>query len=167
MVQRLGIAQALLSNPQLIVLDEPTSGLDPAGRKEVRDLISSLKAAGKTVFLSSHILSEAEQICDRAIIIDRGQMVRAGTMDELLGSGDRVEILANQLPEQMEPAFLEWGAAIERGPHGVRIAIETTRKRQVAEMLWAADCDVMSITPMRSSLEELFLKLVGSGGGPA
>jgi ABC-2 type transport system ATP-binding protein len=166
MVQRLGIAQALLSNPQLIVLDEPTSGLDPAGRKEVRDLISSLKAAGKTVFLSSHILSEVEQICDRAIIIDRGQMVRAGTMDELLGSSDRVEILANQLPEQMEPAFLEWGATIERGPHGVRIAIETTRKREVAEMLWAADCDVISITPMRSSLEELFLKLVG-GGAPA
>jgi hypothetical protein len=67
----------------------------------------------------------------------------------------------------MEPAFLEWGATIERGPHGVRIAIETTRKRQVAEMLWAADCDVISITPMRSSLEELFLKLVGGGGAPA
>jgi ABC-2 type transport system ATP-binding protein len=166
MVQRLGIAQALLSNPQLIVLDEPTSGLDPAGRKEVRDLISSLKAAGKTVFLSSHILSEVEQICDRAIIIDRGQMVRAGTMDELLGAGDRVEILANQLPEQMEPVFLEWGATIERGPHGVRIAIDTAHKRQVAETLWAADCDVFSITPMRSSLEELFLKLVG-GGEPA
>jgi ABC-2 type transport system ATP-binding protein len=167
MVQRLGIAQALLSNPQLIVLDEPTSGLDPAGRKEVRDLISSLKAAGKTVFLSSHILSEVEQICDRAIIIDRGQMVRAGTMDELLGSGDRVEILANQLPEQMEPVFLEWGAGIEREAHGVRIAIDTAHKRQVAETLWAAGCDVISITPMRSSLEELFLKLVGSGGGPA
>jgi ABC-2 type transport system ATP-binding protein len=167
MVQRLGIAQALLSNPQLIVLDEPTSGLDPAGRKEVRDLISSLKAAGKTVFLSSHILSEVEQICDRAIIIDRGHMVRAGTMDELLGSGGRVEILANQLPEQMELAFLEWGATIERGAHRVRIAIDTARKRQVTETLWAADCDVISITPMRSSLEELFLKLVGSGGGPA
>jgi len=167
MVQRLGIAQALLSSPQLIVLDEPTSGLDPAGRKEVRDLISALKAAGKTVFLSSHILSEVEQICDRAIIIDRGKMVRSGTMDELLGSGDRVEILANQLPEQMEPPLLEWGAAIEREAQGVRIAIDTARKREVAEMLWAAGCDVISIAPMRSSLEELFLKLVGSGGGPA
>jgi ABC-2 type transport system ATP-binding protein len=166
MVQRLGIAQALLSSPQLIVLDEPTSGLDPAGRKEVRDLISSLKAAGKTVFLSSHILSEVEQICDRAIIIDRGRMVRAGTMDELLGSSDRVEILASQLPEQMEPVFLEWGATVERGPHGVRIAIDVIRKREVAEMLWAAGSDVISITPMRSSLEELFLKLVG-GGEPA
>lgn len=167
MVQRLGIAQALLSNPRVIVLDEPTSGLDPAGRKEVRDLISSLKAAGKTVFLSSHILSEVEQICDRAIIIDRGRMVRAGTMDELLGSGDRVEILATQFPEQMEPLLLEWGATVGRGPHGVRIAIDLTRKREAAEMLWAAGCDVISITPIRSSLEELFLKLVGSGGGPA
>src|SRR5271168_2592140 len=69
MVQRLGIAQALLSDPQLIVLDEPTSGLDPTGRKEVRDTIHSLKAAGKTIFLSSHILSEVEQICDRVIIV--------------------------------------------------------------------------------------------------
>ena len=78
MVQRLGIAQALLSDPQLLVLDEPTSGLDPAGRKEVCDLILSLKAAGKTIFLSSHLLAEVEQTCDRVIIIDRGRVVRGG-----------------------------------------------------------------------------------------
>jgi ABC-2 type transport system ATP-binding protein len=84
MVQRLGIAQSLLNDPELLVLDEPTSGLDPAGRKEVRDLILALKAEGKTIFLSSHILSEAEQICDRVIIINRGRLVRAGGMQEML-----------------------------------------------------------------------------------
>ena len=166
MVQRLGIAQAMLGNPQLLLLDEPTSGLDPAGRKEVRDLIASLKAEGKTIFLSSHILSEVEQICDRVIIVDRGRLVRSGTMDELLGSGDRVEIVVDQLPEQILPTLAEWGAAMDRGTHGVKIAVDTARKRELTETLWAAGCDVISITPVRSSLEELFLKLVGSGGGP-
>ena len=98
MVQRLGMAQALLSDPQVLILDEPTSGLDPAGRKEVRDLILSLKAVGKTIFLSSHLLAEVEQTCDRVIIIDRGRVVRAGRLDELLGRDDRVEIVVDHLP---------------------------------------------------------------------
>ncbi len=166
MVQRLGIAQAMLGNPQLLVLDEPTSGLDPAGRKEVRDLMSSLKAEGKTIFLSSHLLSEVEQICDRVVIVDRGRLVRSGTMEELLGSSDRVEIVIDQLPHPTLPALEECGAAIERGAHGVKITVNTMRKRELAEALWAAGCDVISITPVRSSLEELFLKLVGNGGGP-
>jgi len=149
------------------VLDEPTSGLDPAGRKEVRDLIVSLKATGKTVFLSSHILSEVEQICDRVIIIDRGRLVRAGTLDELLGPSDSVEVVADRLAEEMEPVLAEWGAAVERRARGVRIVTTAARKRELAEMLWAADCDVVSITPQRSSLEQLFLKLVGGNNEEA
>jgi ABC-2 type transport system ATP-binding protein len=98
MVQRLGIAQALLGNPELLVLDEPTSGLDPAGRKEVRDLILALKGEGKTIFLSSHILSEAEQVCDRVIIINRGRLVRAGEMQEMLAESNRVEIVLTPMP---------------------------------------------------------------------
>jgi len=166
MVQRLGIAQALLSDPQLLVMDEPTSGLDPAGRKEVRDLISSLKAAGKTIFLSSHILSEVEQICDRVIIIDRGKLVRAGSMEELPGAGDRVEIIADRLPQELDPVLAEWGAVIERGPHGVKIALSAARKRELAERLWASGCDVISITPLKSSLEDLYLNLTAAGGSP-
>jgi ABC-2 type transport system ATP-binding protein len=167
MVQRLGIAQALLGDPQLLVMDEPTSGLDPAGRKEVRDLILALKAEGKTIFLSSHILSEVEQICDRVIIIDRGRLVRAGTMNELLGAGDSVEIVVDRLPEDMEPIVTAWQGSIDRGAHGVRITISAVRKRELTEKLWAAGCDVISFTPVRSSLEELFLKLVSDGGEPA
>ncbi|HTT33228.1 MAG TPA: ABC transporter ATP-binding protein [Methylomirabilota bacterium] len=163
MVQRLGIAQALLSDPQLLVLDEPTSGLDPAGRKEVKDLIHSLKEQGKTIFLSSHILSEVEQICDRAIIIDKGRLVRTGSLNELLGAGDQVEILADQLPPELEPLLSEWGATIERGPNDVRITLPAARKRELAEKLWAAGCDVVSMVPVRSSLEDLYMKLVASG----
>src|ERR1700733_66797 len=124
MVQRLGIAQALLGDPELLVLDEPTSGLDPAGRKEVRDLILALKAEGKTIFLSSHILSEVEQICDRVIIIDRGHMVRTGTIEELLAEDKRVEILVDQLPEEMELALQERGVTVEREAQRVRIAVD-------------------------------------------
>jgi ABC-2 type transport system ATP-binding protein len=163
MVQRLGIAQALIGDPQLLILDEPTSGLDPAGRKEVRDLISSLKNAGKTILLSSHILSEVEQIADRVVIVDRGRLLRTGTIGELLSAGDRVELVADHVPGTMEQVFLEWGAAIERGAHGVRISIPATRKRQLAEMLWSEGCDVISIAPVKSSLEELFLAVVGGG----
>lgn len=164
MVQRLGVAQALLGDPELLVLDEPTSGLDPAGRREVRDLILALKAEGKTIFLSSHILSEVEQICDRVIIIDRGHMVRAGTMQEMLAEDNRVEIIVDQLPEELELALKERGATVEREANRVRIAVDVTQKRAVAEMLWAGGCDVLSLTPMKSSLEETFLKLVAAGG---
>jgi len=166
MVQRLGIAQALLGDPELLVLDEPTSGLDPAGRKEVRDLILALKAEGKTIFLSSHILSEVEQICDRVIIIDRGHMVRAGTMQEMLAEDNRVEIIVDQLPEALEQAVKEQGASLEREAHRVRIAVDVAHKRALAEMLWASGCDVVSLTPMKSSLEDTFLKLVAEGGAP-
>ncbi len=163
MVQRLGIAQALLSDPQLLVLDEPTSGLDPSGRKEVKDLIHTMKKEGKTIFLSSHILSEVEQICDRAIIINKGRLVRMGSLNELLGTGDLVEIVADQLPAEMEPVLAGWGATIERGAQGVRITVPAARKRELAEKLWAAGCDVVSLVPVRSSLEDLYMKLVGSG----
>jgi len=161
MVQRVGIAQALLGDPELLVLDEPTSGLDPAGRKDVRDLILALKAAGKTIFLSSHILSEVEHVCDRVIIINRGRVVREGALHEILDDGDRVEILVDQLPETVEQAVRQMGASVDRQPSRVRIVADTNQKRRLAEMLWTGGCDLISLAPMKSSLEEMFLKLVG------
>ena len=166
MVQRLGIAQALLSDPQLLVLDEPTSGLDPAGRKEVRDLILSLKAAGKTIFLSSHLLAEVEQTCDRVIIIDRGRVVRAGRLDELLGRDDRVEIVVDHLPTTMEQLLTDRGVFVARDMQVVRLTVGAASKRDVAEMLWEAGCDVISLNRVRNTLEDLFLKLVGEGSQP-
>jgi ABC-2 type transport system ATP-binding protein len=161
MVQRLGIAQALIGDPQLLVFDEPTSGLDPAGRKDVIDLLHSLKQAGKTVFLSSHILPEVEQICDRVVIIDRGRLIRAGRLEEILRAGGRVEIVVDQLPEDAERAALERGAEVDRAAHGIRLLVDAARKRDVIEALWIAGCDVVRMNPVKDSLEDVFLNLVG------
>ena len=160
MVQRLGLAQALLGDPQLLILDEPTSGLDPAGRREILELLMALKAEGKTVFLSSHILPEVEQICDRIVIIDRGRLVRAGRLQEMLDTGDRVELVADRITEEVEQAAVARGVVVEHGPQGVRIVLHAAGKREMAEALWSAGCDVVSINPLRSSLEEVFLKVV-------
>ena len=163
MVQRLGIAQSLLGDPELLILDEPTSGLDPSGRKEVRDVILSLKTAGKTIFLSSHLLSEVEQVCDQAVIIDRGRVVRAGTMKTLLDTGDQVEIVATTLPEELEMVLREWGATVKRGAQTVSIVASGARKREIVERLWLAGSDVLRLNPVKGSLEDLYMKLVGKG----
>jgi ABC-2 type transport system ATP-binding protein len=127
----------------------------------VRDLVLRLKAAGKTIFLSSHLLSEVEQICDQAVIIDRGRVVRAGAMNTLLVTGDQVEIIANTLPEDLEAVLREWGATIERSANDVRIVTAGGRKREVVERLWLAGSDVLRLNPVKSSLEDLYMKLVG------
>jgi ABC-2 type transport system ATP-binding protein len=163
MVQRLGIAQALLADPDLLVMDEPTSGLDPSGRKEVRDIILGLKAAGKTIFLSSHLLSEVEQVCDQAVIVDRGRVVRSGAMKELLEAGDQVEIVASGITEDLQAMLQQWGASAEPGATRVRIMVSSEHKREVVEKLWAAGQDVISLHPVKGSLEDLYMKLVSGG----
>jgi ABC-2 type transport system ATP-binding protein len=160
MVQRLGIAQALLCNPQLVILDEPTSGLDPAGRREVLQLLVALKAEGKTVFLSSHILPEVEQICDRVVIIDHGKLIRTGRLNDMLGSGSAVEIVVDALSAELESEVAQRGGAVRRTPQGASITADAARKRELAEMLWAGGSDVISLNPVRDTLEEVFLKTV-------
>jgi ABC-2 type transport system ATP-binding protein len=166
MVQRIGIAQALLCDPKLIVLDEPTSGLDPAGRREVLQLLAQLKAEGKTIFLSSHILPEVEQIADHVIIINRGKMVRSGSLRDLLASGGQVEIVADRVPDALRQSTLR-GAVVEPVQQGVRVLVDAARKRETVEALWAAGCDVIAMTPQRNTLEDLFLKEVDQPGGVA
>jgi ABC-2 type transport system ATP-binding protein len=167
MVQRLGVAQALLHDPKLLVLDEPTSGLDPTGRKDVRDLISALRAAGKTVFLSSHLLSEVEQVCDRVIIITKGRVVQSGRMEELLGAADRVEILASAITEELATRIAEWGGVTSKHDHGVTVVVPVHRKRELAESLWQSGQEVIHILPLRGSLEDLYMRTVGPDGGPS
>lgn len=133
MLRRIGIAQALINDPDLVILDEPTSGLDPIGTKETKDIILALKERGKTVLLCSHLLSDVQDICDRVAILDKGKLQLAGTIDELLSSKNVVEVLIRNLPD---------GAIIE---------VETFIKKKKGE--------VISIRNSSGTLEDLFLKI--------
>ena len=103
MQRRIGLAQAIVHDPRLVVLDEPTAGVDPAGSRKIRDLIFELKRRGNSVILSSHLLEQVQEVCDRVGIIFRGKMVREGTLAELTGIDDQTEItLRNAPPEMLE-----------------------------------------------------------------
>ena len=155
MVQRVGLAQALLGEPELVVLDEPMSGLDPIGRREFRDIILSLRDAGRTVFFSSHILQDAEMICDRIGILKAGRLVREGDLSELTRSASNV----------WEVTLAGFEAA---GGVGVRRlssrADETLVRvegeaalRRLLERVWGSGGRVVSAVPIRRTLEEIFL----------
>jgi ABC-2 type transport system ATP-binding protein len=155
MLQRVGLAQALINDPELLVLDEPTSALDPIARVEVRELLLRAKAAGKTIFLSSHLLSEIENICDHVAFLIKGQVVRLGRLPELLGGGSsRVEIVArNVRPEAIKAATAPSTDGL------VRFGVEKGRSREVVETIWQQGGEVVSLNPARASLEEVFLEL--------
>ncbi len=163
MLQRIGLAQALINDPQVIVLDEPTSGLDPVGRKEVRDLILDLKGRGKTVFFSTHIVPDAEMICDRVGIIVAGRLTRVGTLEELLGSEvERIEITASGFDEAVDSQIDQWSV---RPParHGDKVlfAVNTEKEAsQAMEFLLGRGAAVHAVHPKRRTLEDLFLREV-------
>ena len=159
MLQRVGLAQSLINDPEIVFLDEPMSGLDPVGRREVRDLIASLRADGKTVFMCSHILSDIEVLCDRVAILKRGKLAQVGHLDELrqrTQGPNRMEVLATGA----EAAALQdlTHAGISATPRGLRIEIETEDEIEcVLVALRRAGGKVVSIQPVKQSLEELFL----------
>jgi len=160
MLQRIGIAQALVNDPEVVFLDEPMSGLDPIGRREVRDLLLSLREQGKTVFFSSHILSDVEALCDRAAILSRGKLHRCGTVQELTGSEDSAfEVVAvginpSALDRFSEIASLQSATAT---PNGVHLVIGDDQGVDDALAL-IRDCagTLVSVNPRRVSLEDLF-----------
>jgi ABC-2 type transport system ATP-binding protein len=177
MLQRAGLAQALMNDPELVVLDEPMSGLDPIGRKEVRDLILELRDRGKTVVFSTHILSDVEAITDRVAIIARGQLQAIGTPAELVSrSVQGVDVVVRLAP----PAGHDDGA----DPAGAQLTAGATRVRRVGDELsltLAADADVdawiarahaagarvLQIAPRHETLEDLFVRRVAGADRPA
>jgi ABC-2 type transport system ATP-binding protein len=162
MLQRLGLAQALVNDPELLILDEPTSALDPAGRVAVRELLLRLKATGTTVFLSSHLLSEIESICDRVGILHRGKLVRLGRPAELLESRDEFEIVARNA------SGLKIAATKLDSADGLaRFTVPAALQRAAIEQIWLAGGEVVSVAPVKRSLEELFLSLTTSGAVPS
>ena len=162
MLQRLGLAQALVNDPELLILDEPTSALDPAARVAVRELLLKLRERGKTIFLSSHLLSEIEQVCDRIAVVNQGQLVRVGTLAELLEVADQVEIVASGIGTgPFTDATAMHSTAEDRWVH---ITVSKTGQRAAIERIWSAGGEIVSVNPIRRTLEELFLELTAEPG---
>ena len=162
MLQRIGVAQALVHDPQVVFLDEPMSGLDPVGRKEVRDIILRLRAEGKTVFMSTHILSDVEMVCDRVAIIVNGRIRYEGAIDEFLDAGEpEADLVFANLSADAATRLEDRFGAQMRG-HGDRIEIRIAEKDSSAALRLALDAgaEVISATPHRVSLESIFLSKV-------
>jgi ABC-type multidrug transport system ATPase subunit len=158
MKQRLGIAAALLKDPELLILDEPTNGMDPAGMAEMRSFIRELGRGRRTVLLSSHLMSEVEQICDRVGVISRGKLVGEGTVDELRGRESlwvRAEPRA-EVERVLETLGVEPAAPIDGG---FRIATDPAAAPAINRALVEAGISVAELRPERASLEKIFLDL--------
>jgi len=160
MLQRVGLAAALVHEHELLILDEPMSGLDPVGRKEVRDLILEERKAGRTVFFSSHILSDVEMLCDRVCILRKGEVVVAGKMTELLRADvRRSEITLNEVGDRTRDALGALGVTLRVLGRSSVVEVEgDARVREVLEQALATGAHVESVTPKRETLEDLFVR---------
>ncbi|HYW24020.1 MAG TPA: ABC transporter ATP-binding protein [Terriglobales bacterium] len=167
MKQRLGVAVALLNDPELLILDEPANGLDPAGIVEMRDLLRQLVASGKTVFISSHVLAEVQQICDRVAIIDRGELVREATVADLVAShGEFVLRMENPEPALALLRAQPWGSAARLDDGELVAASPTGRGRDLVRFLAQSGIWADTIDERQRNLEEIFLSLtapIGAG----
>ncbi len=160
MLQRAGLAAALVSDPEMLILDEPMSGLDPVGRKEVKDLIFAERDRGRTIFFSTHILGDVEAMCDRVAILREGKVVVSGALRSLLrGDVIRTEVMLAGVGADLESALVEKGFTVNRRPDLVLIDVEG--EGRVGEVLRAAldaGAQVVEVTPKRETLEDLFLR---------
>ena len=166
MLQRIGLAQALIHEPELIFLDEPTSGLDPMGRRLVRDIIRAQRDRGATVFLNSHILSEIEITCDEVVFIRDGEVVTSRDLRTQNGEEVRVVARARKLTQEAIAGLAQWSTSMQVDEEQLTL---TTRSLDVLpdilRHLVAAGADVYQFTPQRLSLEDLFLKIMGEDRG--
>jgi ABC-2 type transport system ATP-binding protein len=166
MLQRIGLAQALLNEPELIFLDEPTSGLDPAGRRLVREIIKAQRQCGATVLLNSHLLSEVEITCDRVAFIKHGEVIETRELNSLLEEPTTVQVRAANLTPEMAAGVTQWASSAALQDHQLTISVPSREVLpQVLRYLVNCGAEVYEFTPHRLSLEERFLEVVGSDGG--
>jgi ABC-2 type transport system ATP-binding protein len=155
MLQRIGIAQAFINDPALLILDEPTSALDPLSRLQVRELLLEMRKKGRTIFLSSHQLSEVELICDRVVFVQQGRVIASGRTQDFLESHDEFEIKASGLT-----------AAPESSQNGRRegdrwiFTVHASQQRAAIEQVWLSGGTLISVSPRTRNLEELFVELM-------
>ena len=160
MTQRVALAQALVGNPQLLILDEPASGLDPVSRVEMRNVLQALKEHGKTIFLSSHHLSEVERICDRVAIIHQGRLLALGTPDELTRQTDRYVLVAERVTPGVERMVRSLCASTQRDGTQITAVTDGVRVYEALALLREAGDTLVSVAQQRETLEEAFLRIV-------
>jgi ABC-2 type transport system ATP-binding protein len=166
MLQRIGLAQALLNEPDLVILDEPTSGLDPGGRRLVRDIIRGERERGCTVLLNSHLLGEVEITCDRVAFIKHGRVLDSRRLDALAAGETRVRLRADKLSGATLQGLARWTTSVN--PNGERVMLTVPSGDvlpEIARYLVQSGADLYELTPERKSLEDLFLEIVGTEGG--
>ncbi len=165
MLQRIGLAQALLNSPRVVFLDEPTSGLDPIGRLLVRDVIQKLKNDGTTVFLNSHLLSEVEITCDRVAFIKHGEVLRVDNLEKLPGPV-RLIIRARKIPQDLATELHKWSKEVIIRDSEITLTLnDESPIPELTRFLVTKGVEIFSITPQNVSLEELFLQIIGTDGG--
>jgi ABC-2 type transport system ATP-binding protein len=163
MLQRMGIAQALIGDPEFLILDEPSTGLDPLGKIHIRSMLEELKTRGTTILLSSHQLSEIEDVCDSVAIIDKGREVGHGSLDELLRSKDEFEvILCEPLPDL--PAVLSDSAALDPADPR-RVTVRSGDLNRALKALLESDNPILEVKKKRLSLEEFFMSRLAASPG--
>ncbi|MFQ3610418.1 MAG: ABC transporter ATP-binding protein [Fimbriimonadales bacterium] len=163
MQQRIGLAQCLLNDPQLLILDEPTAGLDPIAHIDIRDMILDLRNQGKTLFISSHQLSDVERVCDRVAILNRGEMVKLGKLEELL-SGGHVELIAEKVNEGVLEPIRSMGGRVSL--HDGRLIVEQPDDGtvdRVIDLVRSSGGHIISVKPYRRTLEDLFVETIQGG----
>ena len=161
MFQRLGLAQAFLGDPDLLLLDEPTSSLDPVGRKDVKDLLLELKAQGKTIVISSHILSDIESLCDRVAIIRKGRLVTTGKLDQLLSPGEGIRITTEKLPAEAVTEIEQLGGIVTGSETVFAIDLPDHEKEyDVIGILRKHGRPLVSVAERKSSLEDYFFDIM-------
>ncbi len=161
MRQRLGFAVALVGDPAVLILDEPMSGLDPLGRRRIRELMLHLRTQGKTVFFSSHVLGDVEQICDRVAILSKGRLVVQGRVDELLSRRvTHVEVIASGLPETVDSEIAATAVSSRNSEEGRHFVLpDLARANDAVRRVHAAGASLVEFSPVRESLEDYFLRL--------
>jgi len=166
MQQRIGLAQAMIHEPELIFLDEPTDGVDPIGRAAIREVVLDLKSRGVTIFINSHLLMEVELMCDRVVIMDHGKILRQGTIDELTPRTGIAEFKVAPTEVDVERVLAGVGRDFGRMDDGFHLAVNDAELDQCVDRLRAAGVSIRSIQPRRLNLEQAFIGLVRAGGRP-
>lgn len=165
MLQRIGLAQAMLNQPALIFLDEPTSGLDPLGRRLVRDIIRQLKSQGVTIFLNSHFLSEVEITCDRVAFIKAGQVVRTETIADLLSRSTELRLRVDRLSPELRQGLERLGSEVQSEGSTVSMVIANQEViPEIAQLVHHSGAKLYELRPRQKSLEDIFVDIIAGAG---